>query len=224
MLVAGLEQPVGFLAATRPSSVRVFHRLGIDFGWEGWVPLARACERLGLDPAVVLREIAAEEARGGPVSIRWETRPLVELMDFIVRRYHQPLRRALPELERLASQVRELHGGAERERFSEVLDVLVTLRKELVPHMAKEEVVLFPWLRAGRGSSAGPLLRESAEEHAPVGEWLSRLRQLTDNYRMQPTPCATTGSLWGSLQLLEAELREHMHLENDILFPRALAC
>lgn len=223
MLATGSQQPVGFLAATRPTAVRVFHRLGIDFGWEGWVPLARACERLGLDPAGVLREIAAEEARGG-ASIRWETRPLPELMDFIIQRYHQPLRRVLPELERLASRVVQLHGGAERERHAEVLDVIITLRKDLIPHLAKEEVVLFPWLRAGRGSSAGPLLRESTEEHAPVGEWMARLRQLTDNYRVQPTPCAATSELWGCLQLLEAELREHMHLENNILFPRALAC
>lgn len=224
MLATGSQQPVGFLAATRPTSVRVFHRLGIDFGWEGGMPLARVCERLGLDPAGVLREIAAEEARGGPASVRWETRPLPELMDFIIQRYHQPLRRVLPELERLSSRVLQLHGGAGRERHAEVLDVIVTLRKDLIPHLAKEEVVLFPWLRAGRGSSAGPLLRESSEEHAPVGEWLARLRQLTDHYRVKSTTCDATAQLWGSLQLLEAELREHMHLENDILFPRALAC
>jgi regulator of cell morphogenesis and NO signaling len=223
MLESGAHQPIGHLAASRPVSIRVFLRHDIDIGWEGGEPLARVCERRGLDPLLVLREIAAEEACAGAVCVRWEARPLPELIDHIVRSYHRPLRGALPEMERLAERVSHLHRGRESERLAEVLATLGALRLEVEPHMAKEEVVLFPWLRTGRGALAGELLGEAAGEHAVVGECLARLRELTDHYRVPLHASPAWNELWIALQLLEVDLREHIHLENDILFPRAMA-
>jgi regulator of cell morphogenesis and NO signaling len=218
----GSHQPIGHLAATRPVSVRVFHRHDIDIAWEGREPLARACARRGLDPRVVLREIAAEEARGGGGCVRWEARPLEALIEHLVHSYHRPLREVFPELERLAERVARQHR--QQERLFEVLNTVSTLRHELEPHMAKEEVVLFPWLRAGRGTSAGELMHEALDEHGLVGESLAHLRLLTDNYTLPGSASPAWSELWIGLQLLEVDLREHLHLENDILFPRALSC
>jgi regulator of cell morphogenesis and NO signaling len=218
------QQPVGYLAATRPISVKVFHRHDIDFGWEGAEPLAHACARRGLDPERVLQEIEAEEARGSLVYIRWEARPLRELVEHIVLRYHHPLRQQLPELERCAERVLRLHAEREPERLGEVLATVRRLRQELEPHMAQEEELLFPLLCSKQAASAGELLGTSREEHQRVGECVARMRVLTKNYRVPPHTSPAWNELWVGLQLLEGDLREHMHLESYVLIPRVLAC
>lgn len=224
MHASGSQQPVGYLAATRPISVKVFHRYDIDFGWEGTEPLARACQRRGLDPERVLQEIAAEEARGSLVYIRWEARPLRELVEHIVQRFHQPLRQHLPELERSAERVMRLHATREPERLADVLSAIVRLRNELEPHMAHEEELLFPLLCSTQAASAGELLSASMDEHLRVGECVAHLRSLTGNYRVPMHASPAWNELWVGLQLLEGDLREHTHLERYVLIPRVLAC
>lgn len=224
MHASGLQEPVGFLAATRPLAVKVFHRHDIDFGWEGAEPLARACERRGLDPVRVLEEIAGEEARGSLAYVRWEARPLRELVEHLVLHYHQPLRQALPELERMAERLLRHHPTRDSERLAEVLATLVRLRQELEPHMAREEELLFPLLFSSQSASAGELLGVSSEEHQRVGECVADLRRLTKHYRVPPHASPAWNELWVALQFLDSDLREHMHLESYVLIPRLLAC
>lgn len=224
MHASGAQQPVGYLAATRPISVKVFHRHDIDFGWEGAEPLARACERRGLDPERVLQEIAAEELRGSLVYVRWEARPLKELVEHLVVRYHQPLRQQLPDLERTAERVWGLHASREPERLGEVLALIGRLRQELEPHMAHEEELLFPLLCSSQAPSVGALLASSMDEHLRVGECVALMRSLTNQYRVPLHASPAWNELWVGLQLLEGDLREHTHLERYVLIPRILAC
>lgn len=218
------REPVGFLAATRPLSVKVFHRHDIDFGWEGAEPLARACERRGLDPVRVLEEIAGEEARGSLAYVRWEARPLRELVEHIVLHYHQPLRLSLAELERMAERLLRHHVTRESERLAGVLATLVRLRQELEPHMVHEEELLFPLLFSSQSASAGELLGGSLDEHQRVGECVASLRHLTNHYQVPLHASPAWNELWVGLQFLENDLREHMHLESYVLIPRILAC
>ena len=96
------------------------------------------------------------------------------------------------------------------------------LRRELIEHMTKEERVLFPWIRSGAGVTAGGPIRCMEAEHTATGTALAEMRRVSDDYTLPATAERPLMDLWGELQELERELLEHIHLENDILFPRTL--
>lgn len=212
---------VGDIAAGHPKSLKVFHRHGIDFCCGGRRPLAEVCATSGLDPQLVLDQIAALEREPGSEP-NWEQQPLTELMDFITERYHRPLDEELPRLEAMARRVLTVHGNKDPQRFQSLVKTFLALRDELVPHMAKEESILFPWIRTGRGAEAQTPVRIMLIEHEAVAGMLHKLRELTDNYQPPPEACATWRALWHGLGDLELDLMEHIHLENNILFRRAM--
>ena len=156
--------------------------------------------------------------------VRWEARPLQELVEHIVVRYHHSLRQQLPDLERTAERVLGLHSTREPERLREVLALIGRMRQELEPHMAHEEELLFPLLCSTQAASVGALLAASMDEHLRVGECVALMRQLTNRYRVPLHASPAWNELWVGLQLLEGDLREHTHLERYVLIPRILAC
>ncbi len=122
----------------------------------------------------------------------------------------------------MAKKVYAVHGEKDPERLGDILKTLQGLRAELEEHMMKEEQVLFPMIVAGRGRMAmGPVSVMEAE-HAQAGDMLGRLRQLTGQYLPPEDACNTWRALWAGLEDLERQLHLHIHLENNILFPRAL--
>jgi len=149
-------------------------------------------------------------------------RPLSEITAYIFERYHQDLRRRLPELVTLSKKVEEVHQA--HPACPHGLNVLLMqLHTELLFHMMKEENVLFPLIDAGRGSTALLPINAMVMEHNVHGENLEKLHQLTGDFRAPPDACPTWTALYAGLEKLEEELMEHIHLENNILFPRALA-
>jgi len=216
------ETSIGSVAAEHPLATRVFARHGIDFCCGGGLPLSDACAARGVELDLVLAEIDCEIATSASDEVRWDDEPLADLIEHIVHDFHEPLREELPRLAGMAKKVYAVHREKDPERLGEILEKIQGLRTELEAHMMKEEQVLFPMILAGRGPMAiGPVSVMEAE-HAHAGDMLSRLRQLTDQYLPPEDACNTWRALWAGLEDLEHQLHVHIHLENNILFPRAL--
>jgi regulator of cell morphogenesis and NO signaling len=207
------------IAVTHPGAARVFHRHRLDFCCGGRRSLADACEERALDPDRVLADIEAEAVPEG--SVRWGEAPLPDLVAFIVNTYHQRLRATLPDLVRMARRVEERHGdkpGCPR-GLAAHLDAMHT---SVLDHLRKEEQILFPLIVAGQGRNAAAPVHVMELEHEHHREDLLALRRLTADLTPPAEACTTWRALYLGLQQLEQELMEHIHLENNVLFRRAL--
>ncbi len=211
---------LGHIAATHPASTLVFLRHQLDFCCGGRQRMADACTGAGLDPAKIAEEIATEEATRSPE--RWDERPPAALIDFIVSHYHEGLRRDLPVLLQAAQKVERVHGQkASCPRG--LASMLEQMLDELTQHMTKEEQMLFVAIRGGgRGNAVHMPIRVMMQEHDDHGESLRGIREIATGFVPPPEACATWRALYAGLEKLEAELMEHIHHENNVLFPRAL--
>jgi len=217
------ETKVGQLAAQHPLATRVFARHGIDFCCGGGEPLGAVCADKGLETSVILAEIAKELEVTDTSADRWDTAPLAELIDHIMVTHHQYLYEELPRLESMARKVLDVHRDKDPERLSELFSIYLEIQAELKQHMMKEEQILFPMIRQGQGAQTGGPIAVMEKEHEAVGGALRRVRELTDDYTVPAEACNTWRALWHGLEALEEDLHQHIHLENNILFPRALA-
>tara|TARA_R110002096_G_scaffold16898_14_gene58200 strand:+ start:42889 stop:43551 length:663 start_codon:yes stop_codon:yes gene_type:complete len=214
------NQTLGHVATIQPASVHVFLRHGLDFCCGGGQTLSDACVDAGLEAKTIIAEIAAEIAP--PSSERWDTKPLPELVDFIIQHFHEPLRVDLPALVEAAKKIERVH--AKKPSCPKGLAAhLEQVTAEVLQHLAKEEQVLFPAVLSGsRGSQVQMPIRVMMQEHDDHGANLRRSRELADQFVAPPEACATWRALYAGLEKLERELMEHIHLENNVLFPRAL--
>jgi regulator of cell morphogenesis and NO signaling len=207
------------LATSLPAASRVFRRHRLDYCCGGRMSLAEACDRRGLDPATVAAEIESETPARDDV--RWDDRPLPQLIDFILTRYHAPLRDELARLVYMARKVERVHGdkpGCPRG----LGDHLARVADEVEAHLAKEEQILFPMILSGRGAMTHGPVAVMTREHDDHGASLARTRELTGDLEPPAHACTTWRALYLGLETLEHELMDHIHLENNILFPRAL--
>jgi regulator of cell morphogenesis and NO signaling len=152
----------------------------------------------------------------------WGEAPLDDLIVHIVANFHEPLRSELPRLEALSRKVLAAHG-AEDPRLAELNATLAGLKAELEDHMGKEEQILFPMILRGQGWMADGPIAVMHDEHDSATAALARLRELTGDYQIDADACGTRKDLWRGLAALEDGLHLHIHLENNILFPRATA-
>lgn len=221
---------VGQLVAERPGRARVFERFGIDYCCGGKVPLQEACAASGTDAQEVVRALNQADASSAPADGTDSAHAsLAELITNILETHHAHLRRELPRLTQMAGKVLEVHGTRHPE-LSEVQAVYNDLRAELQMHMMKEEQVLFPMIRAMEadgvvaaahcGSVQNPI-RVMEHEHDSAGAALLRLRTLTGGYTPPADACNTYRAFLSGLAELEQDLHQHIHKENNILFPRA---
>ena len=222
-MTISIENTVGQIATEHPLATRTFGRHGIDFCCGGGLTIRDACEAKGLDTDSILEEIQGEMATPDVDLKHWDEAPLDDLIDHILTAYHRPLYEELPRLEEMARKVNSVHGERLPEVLPELLSTFRGLKKELLLHMVKEERILFPLIRQGLGSSAYGPITAMEREHDSAGEALLRLRELTGGYEVPAGACNTWRALWHGLAALEAEMHQHIHLENNILFPRALA-
>jgi regulator of cell morphogenesis and NO signaling len=215
--------PIGDIAAAVPSSVRVFQQHEIDFCCGGRRTLRAACDERDLSFEAIVDAIEASAVDA--VDVRdWTTAPLDELVDHIVTTYHVPLRDELPRLQAMASKVASVHGAKAHHlhRIHEIVDILAA---GLLDHMHKEEIALFPVIRALAGQKPHSLATPIAvmeHEHDHAGALLSELRLRTRDYTAPEWACATFRALYQGLAELETSMHAHVHLENNVLFPRVL--
>lgn len=221
---------VGEVVARAPRAARVFERVGIDYCCGGKRTLADACARAGLSLDDVVAAVVEAAREGAGPTADWRTAPLGALIDHIESTHHAFTRVELARAEGLAAKVRRAHGEAHPEVLP-VLDAFAALRDELLPHLLREEQVLFPYVRAlGSGAPArAPFptvqmpIRMMDAQHETAGEILKQLRALTGGYVAPAHACGTWRALWESLASIERDLHQHIHLESNVLFPRAIA-
>lgn len=226
-----ITDTVGSIVARRPALSRAFEEAGIDYCCGGKITLAAACQKKGIDPHEFLAALKGfEAAEGSEETVDPSAMRLAELADHIERVHHAYLKAELPRLDAMTRKVAAVHGG-DNPRLHEVRDTFVALNEEMSSHMSKEEEVLFPLVRqleaggtAGScqcGSIAQPIQRMELE-HNEAGEALARLRDLTDGFTPPDWACNTYRAMLDGLAHLEHDMHQHVHKENNVLFPRAI--
>jgi len=223
------------LAATSLAAIRILEQHGLDYCCGGRQPFEQACLANGLTPEHILREID-EAAVAGGADRDWQTAPLDELVRHIVETHHAYLKLDLPVLQARMEKVVRVHSARDPQNLPRLAAVFSDLRNELEAHLRKEEMILFPFIeRYGHaalqnrpmppvpfGSIANPIAMME-REHAGAGDALGEIRRLTNNFDPPSYACSTVRALYEGLKMLEADLHVHIHLENNILFPRAIA-
>ncbi|MCU0791479.1 MAG: iron-sulfur cluster repair di-iron protein [Opitutaceae bacterium] len=231
MKTLNVSTTVGELVRAAPIRARVFEKLGIDYCCGGKKPLAEICAAKGLDAVTVLTMLEAMDgAAGGDAPVNADAMRLGVLCDHIETAHHGYLREELPRLDFMTRKVAAVHGSDEP-RLMEIRRVFEQFAPELMSHMADEEAQVFPRIRrldATGGSAAEreelqAAVAELEREHAEAGGALERFRELTDGYAPPEWACNTFRALYDSLARLERDMHQHVHKENNVLFPRALA-
>jgi regulator of cell morphogenesis and NO signaling len=222
------------IALESPLTTRVFEEFKIDYCCGGRVDFAVACENAGVDPASVQRKLESVMSSAQPADGSIESASLTKLADHIVNTHHVFTRDELSRLAPLMEKVARKHGDNHPELF-EIEEKFKSLNDELLPHLAKEEMVLFPYIKElDRATASGqsPLaphfgtvqnpVRMMMFEHDAAGELLRRMRELSSDYKTPEGACPSYGALYAGLEDLEKDLHRHIHLENNILFVRAI--
>ncbi len=212
-----------------PSRAIVFEQYHIDYCCGGKKPLTEACQRAGVAVETLFEALAACDGAGeANVAIDWSTKPCRELITHIVQTHHEFLRRELPRLNQLADKVAKVHGERAGDLY-ELAAVVRDLYAELDSHMQKEEQVLFPFVeKLERGEDSpfptiGAPISCMEHEHDDAGKALAAIRSLTNSFEAPMDACNSWRVLYHGLRELESDLHQHIHKENNVLFPRALA-
>ncbi len=222
------------IALEQPTSIRVFEHFGIDYCCGGRKPLAEACNANNLSIDEVLAALEQpQDCRAAPR--RLVASHLRRLIDHIVATHHAYVKRELPRLAELAQKVVNRHGDTQP-HLLELQKVIAQLDDELTHHLAKEENVLFPYIAgleaalasgttqpdACFGTVANPIAMMTSE-HDAAGALLAQIRGLSNHFTTPVGACPTYHAYYDGLKDFEQDLHQHIHLENNILFPRAIA-
>lgn len=204
------------IAATLPGATSVFRRHKLDFCCGGRVPLAQAAAECGLAVDELEAELDAVTSLGLPAERPAET---LALIDLIETRYHATHRRELPELIRLARRVEAVHKDHPAVPRG-IAALLERISGELEVHMKKEELILFPMMRRGGHPMIAQPIAVMLAEHDDHGVQLRELEALTNDFVAPDDACPTWRALYVGVSKLADDLMEHIHTENNILFPR----
>lgn len=231
------NRAVGDLAAEIPGAPRIFERFGIDYCCGGSRTLEDVCAAGGanLNEVIQSLEQAKQEPPQDQESVDWQTHSLSRLISHIVEKHHSYVKQELPRLKLLIDKVGSVHRQAHPEllRVQELFDALAS---ELNHHLQKEEMILFPYVtqmeKAIEAGQPAPLpffgtvqnpIRMMVSEHDHAGNLLREIRAASADYALPADACMSYRTLWQALRDFEADLHQHIHLENNILFPRASA-
>jgi regulator of cell morphogenesis and NO signaling len=230
------ETTVAEIAAAMPRAIHVFQKHAIDFCCGGRKALAAVCTEKGLGFEAIVGEIESVSLTRDDVMSDWASEPLGALIDHILARFHTELKQELPRLATLVEKVAAVHGAHHPDTLPALKDTFLSLKDELEAHLEKEERVLFPYVReletAARGlrptlsiplGLASGAIGVMEREHDVAGLALTTIRRLTDGFRPPDDACGSVRALYAGLETLETDLHNHIHLENNILFPRAMS-
>ena len=226
------ERTVRDLASTNPGAARIFESFGIDYCCGGERSLAQACSAAKVSVQEVMH--ALEQTPAQTEDRDWQAAPLAELVKHIVEKHHAYVRAEIPRLIALIAKVVRVHGQSHPE-LEKVEVSFQALAEELTLHLFKEERMLFPYIvqleaAAKSGGRPAPAMfgavqnpvRMMMMEHDSAGELLRKMREVTKGYTVPEDGCMSYRMLYRALPEFEADLHQHIHLENNILFPRAL--
>ena len=228
-------QTVRDIALENPDSIRVFEAFGIDYCCGGRKPLAEACATKNIAVNQVLDALERAGLTPAERPEDWTSKPLGALAAHIVNVHHAYVRKELPRLEELAAKVVRRHGDTQAQ-LPAIQSRITQLAEELLQHCAKEEVVLFPYItkleRAlddgtpkphGCFESVASPIAMMTQEHDAAGTLIAEMRELSGGFVPPIGACPTYHAFYNGLREFEQDLHQHIHLENNILFPRAIA-
>ena len=229
------EMTVREVALQVPESTRLFESLKIDYCCGGNQPLGQACASVGVEVDDVMEMLAGVgQSNEEEDALDFQNASLPELITHIVDTHHVFTKTEMERLQSLADKVLSAHGGNHPELIH-LNELWLRLCADLKPHMFKEEQILFPYIlamtRAAGQSQAAPFalfgtvknpIRMMMTEHDIAGQILRELRVLTSDYLVPADACISYQTLYQALENFEKDLHQHIHLENNILFPKAL--
>ena len=225
------ESTVAEAAVSNPAVPRLFESLGIDYCCGGKRTIREAATRAGIAPQLVLSSLQDLATTMREPERDWSTAPIADLVKHIVDSHHVFIRTETPRIEGLLAKVAAKHGPLHPEVL-ELQDIFVALSQELATHLMKEEQIVFPAaskLSTGFDANSGcfgsiemPIAR-MFEEHDDAGALLASIRRLTNNFHPPEDACMSFKALYHALGEFERDLHQHIHLENNILFPKAIA-
>lgn len=211
----------------------VLNRYGLDFCCGGQRTLQAACASKGLDADQVLNELTETAQSNEGDSVNWADESLLALADHILDTHHVYVKQEMPRLSELVEKVAAVYP-LQYSWVTELNMIWGALRAELEAHLMKEEQVLFPRIKelcaAESGSalpsfhcgSVGAPVQVMEQEHDNAGEALRQMRTITNNYQAPENACTTFKLMLQGLEAFEADLHQHVHKENNILFPKTL--
>lgn len=227
-----LKQPVGQLVAKDPKLACVFEQYDIDYCCGGKSTLEEVLSKLKLPHEEFLQKLKNISSKPTDACEKdWNKVSLKELTEHIVEAYHVPLRTELARLQKLVNKVSAVHGKAHPE-VMQIESVFRSFKEDIELHMQKEEMILFPGIanvEAGRqttfgcGGSIDHPIEMMTQEHEGAAGALEKMRTLSNNYTPPNDACDTFRVMLHSLASLELDMHQHVHKENNILFPRALS-
>jgi regulator of cell morphogenesis and NO signaling len=226
-----ISDTVGAIVRDRPSLSRLFEQAKVDYCCGGKKTLDEACRNQGIDPQTFLAQLEAIAISNQEPDINVATLSLTELAEHIEQTHHAYLHSELPRLERMVTKVATVHGDKEP-RLHQIKDIFLAVSQELETHLRKEEQILFPMIRQLEASTIIPQfhcgtianpVQQMEFEHDEAGVALGQLRQLTDNYTPPEWACNTYRAMLDGLLNFEQDMHQHIHKENNVLFPKAIA-
>ncbi len=228
------DETLGQIAAKDLRKADVFKKYGIDFCCGGKKTVKEACAEKGLDVTKIEQELQQADEALSSRAIPYNEWNLDFLADYIVNTHHSYVKNTLPELVGYANKVADVHGQQHPE-LNKIKSLVDAVNAELSGHMVKEEKVLFPYIKTLVLADSNEQIPEAAHfgtiqnpinmmemEHELVGKKLAEIRALSNNYTLPEDGCASYSLLYKMLDEFENDLHLHVHLENNILFPKAL--
>jgi regulator of cell morphogenesis and NO signaling len=226
MYIFNATQSIGDIVSIMPKASEVFKEYNIDFCCGGNRPLAEAIQKQNLNEQEVLKKLdeAYEETRKFTNQVDFRKMTLSELINYIVNTHHVFVKRILPELSEFTTKIVRVHGPNHSELFR-IHKLFHSLKTELDQHLIKEEEILFPMIKEYDLQPSkelleriGTAMKETEDEHETAGGVVKELGKATEEYKVPEDGCSTYRMTYEKLQSLEADLFQHIHLENNILF------
>lgn len=227
-------QTVREIALQQPTSIRVFEKFGIDYCCGGRRPLAEACVARSVEINAVIAALELAAKSPDVDTENWAEKSLSSLSSHITAKHHSYVKRELPRLAQLAQKVVNRHGSTKPE-LPVIAATLMQLDEELTQHLAKEEAILFPYIAALEqsvakgvakpdscfGTVANPIAMMT-QEHDAAGSLIAEIRRLSGDFTTPEDACPTFHAFYDGLKGFEQDLHQHIHLENNMHFPRAI--
>lgn len=226
------EKTVADVVTENIKAAHVFKKYGIDFCCGGGISIKRACEKANVDADTLIEELQRLDTVTDR-SLDYNSWKLDFLTDHIVNVHHQFVEESSPLLLQYAKRVNHVHGGHYKE-LDEIEKLVIEVVQEMAAHQKKEELILFPFIKrlvkAEQANEPAPKvhfgsvdnpIKMMEEEHDEAGEIMRKIAALSDNYTPPQGACNTYRAFYSKLQEFEDDLHRHIHLENNILFPKA---
>ncbi|HZW83117.1 MAG TPA: iron-sulfur cluster repair di-iron protein [Candidatus Deferrimicrobium sp.] len=223
------QSKIGDIVAAFPGASEIFKAYKVDFCCGGNRPLIEAIKEQQLNEGELLDKLnqglqKIQEEKGEDID--WRNEPLGKLVDHIINNHHTYVQRELPQISELTTKILRVHGANHGE-LAKVHRLFHTLKMELEQHLIKEEEVLFPLIKQYEQNPSKETLDriskqvlETEQEHDAAGDIIKELREITAQYTVPQDACTTYGLTYRKLVDFEADLFQHIHLENNILFKR----